>query len=99
MDLPDEAVRQAIFKIHLNKRELDPAHFDLEQLALASDGFSGAEIEQAVVAGRYGARSESETVSTEHLLRALADTSPLSVIMAEEIHKLRHWAAERTIPA
>lgn len=99
VDLPDETVRQAIFKIHLSKRGLDPAQFDLAQLAIASDGFSGAEIEQAVVAARYGARSESENLSTEHLLRALADTSPLSVVMAEEIHKLRHWAVERTVPA
>jgi SpoVK/Ycf46/Vps4 family AAA+-type ATPase len=99
VDLPDENVRQAIFSIHLSKRELDPTQFDLEQLAAASEGFSGAEIEQAIVAARYCARSESETLSTEHVLRELADTSPLSVIMAEEMQKLRHWAAERTIPA
>ncbi|MDQ2077703.1 AAA family ATPase [Marinimicrobium sp. ABcell2] len=99
VDLPDEKVRQAIFSIHLSKRDLDPSQFDLEQLAAASDGFSGAEIEQAIVAARYCARSESEVLNTEHVLRELSDTSPLSVIMSEEIHKLRHWAAERTIPA
>ena len=97
VDLPDAEVRQAIFEIHLRKRELDPAQYDLERLAVASEGFSGAEIEQAVVAARYSAGYQG--VSGAQLLEEIAGTSPLSVVMAEQLQQLRAWAAERTIPA
>ncbi len=97
VDLPDQAVRRAIFEIHLRKRELDPAQFDIERLALASDGFSGAEIEQAIVGARYSAGREG--LDTEAILTEIANTSPLSVIMAEQLQRLRAWARERTIPA
>jgi len=57
VDLPDAAVRADIFAIHLAKRELKPKDFDLAALAAASDGFSGAEIEQAIVSGLYAANA------------------------------------------
>ncbi|WP_347330870.1 AAA family ATPase [Marinimicrobium locisalis] len=97
VDLPDASVRQAIFDIHLRKRDLNPDLFDLKQLGEASEGFSGAEIEQAIVAARYG--SERTGIATECILREIANTSPLSVVMAEKLQHLRQWAAERTIPA
>ncbi len=99
VDFPDEPVRRIIFDIHLKKRGLDPAEFDLEQLSAASEGFSGAEIEQAVVAACYSAAAQGGAMNTEQLLREINDTSPLSVVMAEQIQQLRHWAAERTVPA
>lgn len=97
VDLPDAKVRQLIFDIHLRKREFNPEDFDLEQLAFASEGFSGAEIEQAVVAARYSA--EKEALTTALILQELNNTSPLSVVMAEPLLELRRWAAERTILA
>lgn len=99
VDLPNQEVRAAIFDIHLKKRELNPEGFDLTELAIASEGFSGAEIEQAVVAARYSASSQGQAVTTEQLLEELANTSPLSVVMAEQIAQLRQWASERTVPA
>jgi SpoVK/Ycf46/Vps4 family AAA+-type ATPase len=99
VDLPDAAVREEIFRIHLKKRKLDPAQFDVPQLARAADGFAGAEIEQAIVSGIYEAMAAKEPLSTKHILTELAHTKPLSVVMAEKIEALRQWAAERTVSA
>jgi len=97
VDLPDAKVRRMIFEIHLKKRELNPERFNLDMLAQATEGFSGAEIEQALVAARYNA--EQKPLTTDHILHEIGNTSPLSVVMAEPLQKLRRWAAERTVPA
>lgn len=99
VDLPDSGVRRQIFEIHLNKRGLNAADFDLETLAGHSEGFSGAEIEQALVAGLYLAREQQAGLDTRHLLTELEQTRPLSVVMAEPLEALRHWARERTVSA
>lgn len=99
VDLPTASVRRDIFAIHLGKRKLDPRFFDLQQLAQASEGFSGSEIEQVVIDGMYRALGERETPRTEHLLEELAATRPLSIVMAEKIAHLRAWAAGRTVSA
>ena len=89
IDLPGPAVRSDIFSIHLKKRELDPARFDLEAMVAASEGFTGAEIEQAIVATRYAASANDTTATTELVLNELANTKPLSVLRAEDINRLR----------
>ena len=99
VDLPDSTVRRDIFAIHLGKRRLDPRFFNLMQLAQASAGFSGSEIEQVVIDGMYRALGVRETPRTEHLLTELESTRPLSVVMAEKIAHLRAWAKDRTVPA
>jgi SpoVK/Ycf46/Vps4 family AAA+-type ATPase len=99
VDLPGEAVRADIFRVHLKKRGRDPAKFDLAGLAAKSEGFSGAEIEQAVVSALYSAFSEKAELATAHLERELAATRPLSLTRAESIAALRAWAAQRTVPA
>lgn len=99
VDLPEAAVRQDIFSIHLRKRGCDPQQFDLLRLADASDGFSGSEIEQAIIAALYSAAAEARALTTDILLGEIAATSPLSVVMAEQISQLRRWAEDRTIPA
>lgn len=99
VDLPDHETRCAIFSIHLKKRELDPNEFTLDSLALASEGFTGAEIEQAVVTATYAAAARDEPVNQEFVLVALQQTQPLSVVMAEKIAELRLWAAERAVRA
>lgn len=98
VDLPSAAVRRDIFTIHLKKRRYHPGQFDLDRLAQASDGFSGSEIEQALVSALYTARAQEEELSTSLLLRELENTRPLSVVMAEQIQALRDWASERTVP-
>jgi SpoVK/Ycf46/Vps4 family AAA+-type ATPase len=99
VDLPDAAARREILSIHLAKRELKPADFDLGALATASDGFSGAEIEQAIVSGLYAANAENTPVTQVQIERALRETRPLSVLMAEQVAALRAWAHDRTVSA
>ena len=99
VDLPDEATRQEIFRIHLAMRDEVAENFDLPLLASSSEGFSGAEIEQAVVSSLYSSQSDQDELSTRHLLDELALTRPLSIVMAEYIAQLRHWAQDRTVPA
>lgn len=99
VDLPDAASRGKIFEIHLARRKLDPKGFDLAALAAATEGFSGAEIEQAIVSGLYEAHAVQRTLATEHIQEELSRTRPLSVVMGDKINRLRAWAAERTVPA
>ena len=99
VDLPDETTRAIIFDIHLHRRELDASKFDLSQLAAATDGFSGSEIEQIVVSGLYSAHAQRTKLGTAHLLQEVSRTRPLAVVMAEKIARLRQWAESRTVPA
>jgi SpoVK/Ycf46/Vps4 family AAA+-type ATPase len=99
LDLPRADVRAAIFAAKLTERGRATERFDLAALAAESDGFSGAEIEEAVGAALFGAFAEGAELGQEHLRAALAATRPLSALMAEPIAELRHWAAGRTVPA
>src|SRR5713226_4629614 len=99
VDLPDAETRAALFALHLKKRGRDVAGFDLQKLASSSDGFSGAEIEQAIVAGLYTAFSQKQQLSTEILLGEIRGTQPLSVTRAEDVQAIRDWAKTRAVPA
>ena len=99
VDLPDPATRAEIFQLHLDKRKVDWEGFSLANLADASAGFSGAEIEQAVVSALYAAHADGQPVDEARLLEELRNTRPLSVLMAEKVGELREWAASRTVPA
>ena len=99
VDLPAPRVRLDILGIHLQQRELDPEAFDLVSLVATSEGFSGAEIEQGIVAALYAARALRQEVETGHILAEFKRSRPLSVLMAERLQELRSWAAERTVPA
>ena len=99
VDLPSPGVRAEILGIHLKMREYDVKSFDLAQLTQSSDGFSGAEIEQAIVSALYAASAAGETLTTRHILEECQRTRPLSVVMREKIQGLRAWASERTVPA
>jgi SpoVK/Ycf46/Vps4 family AAA+-type ATPase len=99
VDLPNTAVRQSLFALHLKKRGRDSATFDLTKLAGASEGFSGAEIEQSIISGLYTAFSAKQQLSTQVLLAELSATQPLSVTRAEDITAIREWARTRAVPA
>ena len=98
VDLPSKATRAEILRIHLARRDQDPANFDIESIAANADGFSGSELEQAIVSGLYAAHAQGDTLSTEHILQELTLTRPLSVVMHEQIAQLRQWADGRTVP-
>ena len=98
VDLPDKNIRASIVAIHLTTREQELRDFDVDVLATATRGFSGAEIEQAVVAAFYAAHSKKEPLATQHILDEIDQTRPLSVVMHEQIEALRQWADGRTVP-
>jgi SpoVK/Ycf46/Vps4 family AAA+-type ATPase len=99
VDLPDAEARAELFKIHLKKRGRDPAGFDLAAVASACEGFSGAEVEQAIVSALYTAFSKQAQLSTDFLVGECRATRPLSVTRREEVERLREWARERAVPA
>jgi SpoVK/Ycf46/Vps4 family AAA+-type ATPase len=99
IDLPNRMARKQIFAIHLKKRGRETEKFDLDALAAASDGFSGAEIEQAIYSALHEAFSAGEELNTSHILRALEESPPLSVTMQEKVEALRDWAKGRCVSA
>jgi SpoVK/Ycf46/Vps4 family AAA+-type ATPase len=99
VDLPSAGERARIFEAHIAARKRDPAAFDLGALAEASRGFSGAEIEQAVVAALHGAYARGGDLTTEEVLREIRATNPLSATRAEDVAALRAWARARAVPA
>jgi len=98
VDLPAPEVRRAMFAIHLAKRLYDPASFDLDALVAASDGCTGGEIEQVVLAGMHQAFSRAKKMDAADLLQALRESPPLSVTMKERVDSLRLWARGRCAP-
>lgn len=99
VDLPNKIDRRGIVKIHLDKRDLKLDDEAIGVIAEETKGFTGAEIEQAVVSALYSARSEKESFASIHVLSAVNNTVPISVTRAEEISALRHWAKERAVMA
>lgn len=98
VDLPSPEIRSSILAIHLASRKQPLGNFDIRALAAAMDGFSGAEIEQAIVSALYAAHAKNQPLATEHISQEIAETRPLSVVMRERISALRDWAAGRTVP-
>ncbi|AFZ29720.1 MULTISPECIES: AAA family ATPase [Chroococcaceae] len=99
VDLPNAEERKEIFQIHLVKRKRDISRFDLEQLAKVADGFSGAEIEQALVAAMYEAFAQDREFTQLDIIAAIKATLPLSRTMTEQVTALRDWARQRARPA
>jgi ATP-dependent 26S proteasome regulatory subunit len=99
VDLPTDEERYDIFRIHLHRRGRDWKKFELTELVRASDGFSGAEIEEAIVSALFDAFSQQTDLNTELIKAALAETVPLSKTMSEELNRLRSWAIGRARPA
>lgn len=99
VDLPGRAARREMFRIHLARRRQDTAGFELDRLAEASHGYSGAEIEQAVVSALYASHAEGGILDDRHVLDELARTRPLSVVAAERVEVLRQWAVGRAVMA
>lgn len=108
VDLPTHLEREEIWKLHLGKHLAPPSRAGgglelstdtLQELATASEGFSGAEIAQAVIAACFEAFADRRSVTISDLLRTVANTVPLSVTQAEQITRTREWAASRAVAA
>lgn len=99
VDLPDADVRASIFRLHLERRRQAIAGFDLPALAAATDGFSGSEIEQAVVSALYAVFAAGRALRMEDLSAEITRTRPLSSTMQERVQALRDWSQGRTVLA
>lgn len=99
VDLPTPSEREEIFRIHLQKRRPNIERFDLTQLAKMADGFSGAEIEQGIIAAMYEAFAQDREFNQLDIIAALKATLPLSKTMTEQVNALRDWAGQRARPA
>jgi hypothetical protein len=99
VDLPSPAARLEILAIHCKKRDVIVGDNDMKVLAQRSEGFSGAEIEQAVVSALYNAHANNQRADARLIAAELEATKPLSVVLGEKIAELRDWARERTVPA
>jgi len=99
VDLPPAAAREQILRIHLEKRNRDPELFDLPRLIDVTQGFSGAEIEQAIVAALYRAWDERRELEVRHIEAVVGETRPMVVTMSEMIRNLRAWAEDRCVMA
>ena len=99
VDLPDASSREEIFRIHLALRRQEPSKFNLGTLVAASDGFSGAEIEQAITAGLYRALHDKQPMTDSMLCEEMRETQPLSVARREDVEQVRETARGRFVPA
>ncbi|MEX2274852.1 MAG: AAA family ATPase [Actinomycetota bacterium] len=99
VDLPSSTEREHIVRLHLQRRGRDPMGFDLPKLAASSDGFSGAELEAAIVAALYAAYAVGGGLTTEGLIEEFTQTIPLSRTRAEDVAAMRAWAMGRATPA
>jgi adenylate kinase family enzyme len=99
VDLPLASEREEMFRIHLGRRGRNPDEFDVTELARTCDGFSGAEIEEAIISALFDSFSRQVPLDTGIVKASLAETVPLSKTMNEELTRLRNWAAGRARPA
>jgi len=99
VDLPVLEARKTIFAIHLKGHQQGGEGLDIDALAQAAEGFSGAEIQQAISSALYAAFAKKTGLTTEMVLKEIRSTFPLSVTMREKVEALREWARDRTVPA
>ncbi len=99
IDLPDHQERMEIFRIHLQRRQVPVQDLTLELATVRTDGWTGAEIEQAVIAAVTTARLADEPLTDKYLLPALNEIVPLSKTMQEQVKHIRAWASDRAVCA
>lgn len=99
VDLPGRREREEIFRVHFKKRGINPDKFNLPQLAQITKGWSGSEIEQAIISAMYEAFNENREMNEDDLYRIFTNSVPLSTTMAEQIKKIRSWAHDRAVRA
>lgn len=99
VDLPTKKEREEILRIHLKKKNRHSENFEISNLAKESKGFSGAELEEVVKEALFQAYDEEKEITSEHILKAIKKTFPLSRTMHETIEKMRKWAKSRAVMA
>jgi SpoVK/Ycf46/Vps4 family AAA+-type ATPase len=99
IDLPAPAARADILRLHLARHKVVANDTDVAQLVALTEGYSGAELEAAVVAARYEAHAQSQPAHASMVHSEVLRTKPLSVTRAEALQALREWASARAAKA
>lgn len=99
IDLPTRREREEIFTIHLKKTHNETRDFNIPQLAQITKGWSGSEIEQAIISAMFEAFNENRKLSEDDLFVIFGSSVPLSTTMEEQIKKIRSWAHNRAVRA
>ncbi len=99
VDLPGITERMQIFEVHLKKRKQDASKYSLEDLAKATEGYAGAEIEQCVIAALFEAFQENRALVMDDLMKGIGRMVPLSTTMQEDIKRIKRWAYNRAVLA
>lgn len=99
IDLPTRREREEIFTIHLKKTGNDTHSFNIPQLAQITKGWSGSEIEQAIISAMFEAFNDNRKLSEDDLFINFGTSVPLSTTMEEQIKKIRSWAHNRAVRA
>ena len=94
-DLPDREDRRQIMDIHLRKKNRDPGQFDMDKIVDATVDYSGAELEQIVIAALYDAFDSGNDLTTEGVLKTCGEIVPLAITIREMIENMREWARTR----
>lgn len=100
--LPNAEEREAIINIHIRRYNRDIATFDkkdITQCVKASEGFSGAELEEAIVSGLYSAFHHNRELNGIDILRAIKNTQPLSISKKEQMDAMALWAEKNAVNA
>jgi hypothetical protein len=95
VDLPNQEEREAIWKIQIAKFGRKPGEFDVIQLAKATEGLTGSEIEQLFIDALHEAFNSRQEPTELSVALLLNDFMPLSKLMSEQIDGLRKWAKGR----
>ena len=96
VDLPDDEERKEIWSIHLEQRNFNIENFDLKKLVSNSEGFTGAEIEAAIVSAMYEGFSDNKRpINSVDIIKELKESVPIYITMKEKIEELRDWASKR----
>jgi hypothetical protein len=98
-DLPSDDERREIIRIHLARNGVSPEDIDVERLLYSTEGWSGAEVEQAIIAARIDAHQERVPMNLDHIRNHTRRMVPLSRTMAEQIKAIRSWSHNRATPA
>jgi len=99
LDLPTDEERKEIFSIHIKKNGGEPSQFDMVFLSVATKGWNGSEIEQAVIGARVEAFFEKRPFTLDDIIRNTAKIIPLSRTMETQIKQIKSWAFDRAVPA
>jgi SpoVK/Ycf46/Vps4 family AAA+-type ATPase len=100
IDLPDEQDRKQIWEVQLKLKQRNPAKFDLNKLAAASDKFTGAEIEQVIISTMFKAYADNgKEFTTRMLLDECQATIPQSTSNATELAEMKAQAQGRLLMA